>query len=158
MSRNQIIAAVAALAVAAGAAFFGYGAWQKKKLQSRVLQYVSEAGAQLDARLGMDINAPSGPDALPALDKAIQETGAALDQLRAENARSERALVDAADDYVALALNVMKRQAGSLRGRQKFAESHKVLTAHLSQAGQRSPQWMNEAIKLRQQVDRDYFV
>ena len=156
MSRNQIIAGVVALVVAAGAAWLGYGSWQKKKLQAQVVQYVSEAGGRLEATLPTDINAPL-PEILSKLDQSIQETGAALDQLRAENARSERALVEAADEYVAVALNVMRRQAGSLRGRQKFAESHKALTAHLAQVGQRSAQWMNDAVKLRKQLDSDYF-
>ena len=155
MTRNQIIAGVAALAVAAGAAVFGHSAWQKRKLHSQVAQLVNEAGGRLEAALPVDINA-AAPD-LAKLDKAVQEADAALNELRAANARPDAPLVEAADDLVALVLGVVKRQAGAARGRQKFLESQKVLSAHIAQGGQRSANWLNEAVRLRQQLDKAYF-
>jgi hypothetical protein len=120
------------------------------------VQQVGQAGGRLDASLGVDINAPSA-NLLKTLDASIQATEADLQSLRTGSSSFNPALAEAADEYVAVALNVMRRQAGSLRGRQKFAESHKALTAHLAQVGQRSAQWMNDAVKLRKQVDADYF-
>ena len=154
-SCNRVIAAVAALAVAASAAFFGYGAWQKKKLQSQVARLVSDAGARLEATLPIDINSPS-PD-LPKLDQAVEAADAALNELRSANGRRDPALVEAADDYVAEVFAVLKRQAGSARGRVKFVASQKALSAHIAQGGQRGARWLNDAVRLRQQLDRDYF-
>jgi hypothetical protein len=155
-ARNKIIAGVVALAVLAGIAYAGFGAAKKRQLQAQVVQQVGEAGGRLEASLGVDINAPSA-ELLKTLDASIEATDAALQELRATSAGFNPALVEAADDYVAVALNVMRRQAGGARGRMKFAQSHKALTAHLAQVGQRGSQWMNEAVKLRQQLDRDYF-
>ena len=153
--RNRIIAGVAALVVL-GAAWLAHGAWQKRRLDAQVAQLVGEAGARLGATIGADINAPS-PELLPKLDASIKETDAALEQLRAANARPDGALVEAADDYILTVLEVLRRQAGSARGRLKFVESHKALAAHLAQAGQRSGNWMAEAIALRQRMDKDFF-
>jgi ElaB/YqjD/DUF883 family membrane-anchored ribosome-binding protein len=154
-SRTLLIGA-AALVAAAAVAWAGYGAVQKRHLQAQMTQLVGEAGTRLEGSLGIDINAPSA-EVLKKLDESIQATDYALQQLRSANARSNPALVEAADDYVALAANVLKRQSGSVRGRQKFADSRKALTAHLSQVGQRGPTWLADAVKLRQQLDRDYF-
>ncbi len=156
VAARKIVIGIVALAVAAGAAYAGYGVWQKRKLQAQVSQLVAVAGGRLEATLGIDINAASA-DLPPKLDKAIQEVESGLNELRAANARPDRPLIEAADDYVAGVLAVLRRQAGSTRGRLKFNESHKVLSAHLAQVGQRGSNWMPEAIRLRRALDKDYF-
>ena len=156
VSRNSIIAGAAALVVLAGAAWLAHGAWQKRRLDAQVAQLVGEAGARLQATLGADINAPS-TDLVQKLDQSIRETDAGLGALRAASARPDRPLVEAADDYLLTVLEVLRRQAGSARGRLKFAESHRALAAHLAQAGQRSGNWMSEAVFLRQRMDKDFF-
>ena len=153
MKRNQIIAGGVALVIALGAAFFGYKSWQKRKHETQLAQLVNDAGAQLEANLGVNINAPA-PDLLPKLDKAIEQTEVGLNQIRSGPGDP---LAEAADDYVGLVLGVLKRQAGAARGRLKFNESHKVLAAHLAQVGQRGNDWMPKAIQLRQALDKDYF-
>ena len=153
--RNQIIAGVAALVVLAGA-WVAHGAWQKRKLDAQVAQLVGEAGARLNATIGADINAPSA-NLVSKLDESIKETDAGLEALRAASARPDRPLVEAADDYLLTVLEVLRRQAGSARGRLKFIESHKALAAHLALAGQRSGNWMAEAVSLRQRMDKDFF-
>ncbi|HXR58443.1 MAG TPA: hypothetical protein VN747_03915 [Burkholderiales bacterium] len=154
--RNSLIAAAVALAVVAGAGWFAHGAWQKRRLDAQVAQLVGEAGGRLAATIGADLNAPPA-DLVPTLESSIKDTRAALEQLRAANARPDRALVEAADDYLLTVLEVLRQQAGSARGRLKFTESRKALAAHLAQAGQRSGNWMPEAIALRQQMDKDFF-
>jgi len=154
-SRTILIGA-AALAAVAALAWAGWGALQKRQLQAQVTQLVGEAGMRLEGSLATDIHSPSA-ELLKKLDDSIQATDYALQQLRSASARSNPALVEAADDYVALVANVLKRQSGSARGRQKFADSRKALAGHLSQVGQRGPAWLADAVKLRQQLDRDYF-
>lgn len=156
IGRNGIIAGIVAVVVLAGIAYGGYSTVKKRQRQAEVVQQVGAAGVRLEAALGVDINAPSA-EMLKTLDASIQATDADLQSLRTGSSGFNPALVEAADEYVAVVLNVMRREAGSARGRQKFAESHKALTAHLSQVGQRSPQWMNEAVRLRKQLDNDYF-
>lgn len=156
VGRNQIIAGVVVLAVAAAAAYVGLGAWQKRKLQADVAQLVGETGARLEATLGVDINAPT-TDMLRTLDKSIEDADTALQRVRAANARHDPQLVEAADDFSALVLGVLKRQSGAARGRLKFNESNKLLAAHIANVGARGSDWLAEAVRLRQQLDKDYF-
>lgn len=156
MGKRGIIAGLVAVVVLAGVAYGGYSTMKKRQRQAEVAQQIAQAAGRLEASLAVDINAPSA-ELLKTLDASIQATDADLQALRTGSSGFNPALVEAADEYVAVALNVMRRQAGSARGHEKFAASHKALTAHLAQVGQRSPQWMNEALRLRKQLDADYF-
>jgi hypothetical protein len=156
LTNNRIIIGAALIIVLAAFAYAGFGVVKKRQLQAQVADKVSEAAARLEPSLGIDINAPS-MELIEKLDASIAATDASLQQLRAASARWNPALVAAADDYIASVLNVMRRQAGSLRGRQRFAESHQALAAHLARAGQRGGQWVNDAVKLRHQLDGAYF-
>jgi len=156
ISRKSLVAGAAALVVLAGAAWVAHGAWQKRKLDAQVAQLVGEAGARLQATIATDINAPSA-DLVARLDQSIKETDAGLETLRAASARPDRALVEAADDYLLTVLEVLRRQAGSALGRRKFVESHKALAEHLAHAAQRNGAWMSQAVTLRQRMDKDFF-
>lgn len=154
--RKRVIIGAAAIALLAVFAYAGFGVVKKRQFQVQVAQQVSEAAARLEPSLGLDINTPSMAE-LEKLDASIATVDASLQSLRSASARWNPALAEAADDYIAASLNVMRRQAGSLRGRQRFAESHKLLTAHLAQAGERSGQWVNDAVRLRQELDHAWF-
>jgi hypothetical protein len=157
LARNQkfIIGAVA-IVLLASFSYAGFKVVKKRQLAAQVAQLVSEAAGRLEPVLAVDINAPSA-ELLKTLDASIGATDAGLQQLRAAGTRLNPVLVESADDYIATVLNVLKRQAGSLRGRQQFAADHGALTAHLAHAGQRGSRWLNDAVKLRQQLDRAYF-
>lgn len=153
--RRRILIGAAAIALLCVAAYAGFSIVQKRETEAQVRQVVIEAAARLQPALAVDINAPTVAQ-LKALDAAIMATEASLRQLRSAGVR-QPPLVDAADEYVASVLNVLKRQAGSLRGRQRFTDSHRALTAHLALAGQRGSQWLEDAVRLRRQMDHAYF-
>ena len=154
-TKRIAIAAVAILAVAV-LAYVGYGAYQKRTLRAQVAQTVDAASARLAASLGTDIAAPTAA-IVERLDRDTEATDAELQKLRAAPARPDRALVEAADGYVANALAVLRRQAGSTRGRLRMADSRKALADHIAQVSSRDASWSAQAIKLRERLDGDYF-
>lgn len=156
ITRIQVIVGAAAAALLAVFAYSGFTVVKKRQFQAQVAQHVSEAAGRLEPSLGLDINTPS-MEALEKLDASIATIDASLQTLRSAGAHWNPELLEAADDYIAASLNVMRRQAGSLRGRQRFAASHEALTAHLARAGQRGGQWVNDAVRLRQELDHAYF-
>ena len=149
------IAAVAVL-VAVGVAWMAYGWQQKRAWRAQVVQLVDAAGVRLGETLGADLNASSGAlaDKLATL---AGEADADLERLRSAGTRPDRNLAEAADAYLGSATAVLKRQAGSARGRMKLAESRKALAEHLAKASQRSEGWSAEAIRLKERLDADYF-
>ena len=150
-----VIAAIAGLA-AAVLAYVGYGVHQKRTLRAQVAQTVDAASARLAAALGTDIAAPTAA-IVERLDRDTEETDAELQKLRAAPARPDRALVEAADGYIANALAVLRRQAGSTRGRLRFADSRQALADHMAQVSRRDASWSAQAIKLKDRLDGDYF-
>lgn len=152
----RIVIASLAVAVAAGLAYFGYGAFEKRALRAEATRLVQAAGVRLGEALGADVNAPDA-DLVERLDNGIDETDANLQRLRAAQARLDPALVEAADDYLGNALAVLRRQAGGARARARFVESRKALADHMSQAAQRTGKWLADAVQLRQQLDKDHY-
>lgn len=155
-SMQRIAVAAVAVLAAAGLAFAGYGAYQKRVLRAQVAQAVDAAGVRLAATLGADLGAPT-PALVEQLDRSVEETDADLQRLRAAPPRGERTLVEAADAYVGNVLAILKRQDGSARGRLKFAESRQALAEHLAVAGQRGEGWSATAIRLKDRLDGDFF-
>lgn len=156
MKSMRIVIASVVVAVVAGLAWAGWGALQKRALQAEVVSLVSAAGDRLGATLAANVNMPTG-DLIERLDNSIDETDANLQRLRAAKARLDPALVEAADEYLANALAVLRRQAGGARSRAKFIDSRQALVAHMRGAAQRSGAWLSEAIQLRQRLDKDHY-
>lgn len=154
MKRTIIVAAAAILA--AGLAYAGYDVYQKRELRARVVQLVAAAGGQLEETLGIDINVPSAGLA-DRLDARVAQAETALQQLRALSARRDPPLVEAADQYLAGVLEVLRRQAGGTRHRSRFIEDRNALDAHMARAGARSGTWISEAIRLKQRLEQDHY-
>lgn len=153
---KRIAIAAAAILVAAVLAYVGYGVHQKRTLRAQVVQTVDAASARIVASLAIDIAAPTAA-IVERLDRDTEETDAELQKLRAAPARPDRALVEAADGYVANALAVLRRQAGSTRGRLRLTDSRKALADHMAQVSSRDASWSAQAIKLKDRLDGDYF-
>jgi hypothetical protein len=154
MKRIGIVAA--AVILAAGLAYAGYGAMQQRAQQAQVADAVAVASGRLGESLVVDVNAP--PAGLTErLDASVTQTEAALQQLRAPGAKRDPALVEAADGYVASVLEVLRRQAGATRHRAQFIEDRKALASHMAGAGSRSEAWLAEAIRLKKRLEEDYF-
>jgi len=150
------IVIAAAVILAAALAYAGYAAYEKRELRARIGEAVAAASDQLGETLALDVNAPPAGLA-DRLDASIAQAEAALQQLRAPGARRDAALADAAEGYVASALEVLRRQAGATRHRTLFIDDRKALAAHMAAAGSRSQSWPAEAIRLKKQLEEDYF-
>lgn len=146
----------AAVVIAAVLAYAGYAAYETRELRARVSGTVATASDRLGETLAIDINAPAAGLA-ERLAASVAQTDAALKGLRAAGARRDPALVEAADGYVASALEVLRRQAGATRFRVQFIDDRRALDAHMAVAGSRSESWAAEAIQLRKRLDEDYF-
>lgn len=156
-TRTKTLLAAAALALlAALAAYAVHRVQQKRALQAQVAQSVTAASAGLAETLAWEVNAPP-PEAAGKLDALVAQADTALQALRGMSARPDPDLAEAADDYVASALEVLRRQSGCVRGHARFADSLRALRAHMALAGQRGDGWIAEAIRLRQQLDRDHY-
>jgi hypothetical protein len=153
---KRIAIAAAAILAAAVLAYAGYGLQQKRALHAQVARAVDAASARIIASLGADIAAPS-PALVERLDRATEETDTDLQKLRAAVARPDRALVEAADVYLANVVAVLRRQGGSARGRLRFADSRQALAGHMAQVARRDADWSAQAIKLKERLDGDYF-
>lgn len=153
---KRIVIAAAAILAAAVLAYAGYGLQQKRALRAQVAQAADAASARVIASLGADIGAPS-VSLVEQLDRDTEATDAELQKLRAAPARPDRALVEAADGYLANVLAVLRRQGGSMRGRLRFTDSRKALAEHMAQVASRDASWSAQAIKLKERLDADYF-
>jgi len=149
------IAAVAVIALAV-LAYVGYSVQQKRALRAQVAQAVDAASARVASALVTDLAAPTAA-IVERLERDTEDTDADLQKLRAASARPDRALVEGADGYVANALAVLRRQAGSARGRLRYADSRQALADHMARVSRRDEAWSDKAIKLKERLDGDYF-
>jgi hypothetical protein len=137
-------------------AYAGYGAYQKRELRARVVDAVSKSTRQIDETLAVDVIAPPAGIA-GSLEAGVKRSEELLQQLRALPARRDPVLVEAADPYVAGVLEVLRRQAGTVSYRARFAGNREALKEHMARAGTRSENWAAEAIRLRKQLEQDNF-
>jgi hypothetical protein len=149
------IAAVAVIALAV-LAYVGYSVQQKRALRAQVAQAVDAASERVASALVTDLAAPTAA-IVERLERDTENTDADLQKLRAASARPDRALVEGADGYVANALAVLRRQAGSARDRLRYADSRQALADHMAQVSRRDEAWSDKAIKLKERLDGDYF-
>jgi len=150
------IGVAAGIVIAAVLAYAGYAAYETRELRGRVTGAIATASDRLGETLAIDINAPAAGLA-ERLAASVAQTETALQSLRAPGARRDPALVEAADGYVASALEVLRRQAGATRFRAQFIDDRRALEAHMATAGSRAESWAAEAIQLRKRVDEDYY-
>jgi hypothetical protein len=149
------IVAVAGILLAAFA-YAGYGVHQKRELRARVVEAVATASRQMDETLVVDVIAPPAGLA-ERLEAKVAQADGALQKFRALGVRRDPDLVEAADPYMANALEVLRRQAGAVRHRARFIEDRDALKEHLARVGTRSENWAAEAIRLRKQLEEDNF-
>jgi hypothetical protein len=153
---KRIVLALAAAVVAAGLVYAGYGAYAKRELRAELSSAVAAASDRLGETLAIDVNAaPAGIAA--KLDGHVAQTEAVLQGLRVARSSRDPALAEAADGYVASALEVLRRQAGATRNRAQFVADRNALAAHMAAAGSRTESWGAEAVRLRKRVEEDYF-
>ncbi len=153
--KRQLVAAGAIVALLA--AYFAYGAYQKRTLTRTVTALVADTGARLAAAITIEAD-PGAPEA--AAIQATLDTHAAtaerhLATLRALNAAPVRALADSADEYLNTGVEILRRAAASYRHRLQLALSTQALREHM-RADNRSGPWVTEAIRAKERMAQDY--
>lgn len=134
---------VAILGTAIG--WWAYSAYQKRELRKTVQGLVADTSTQLR----------SGLTAAEGNDERFAAAERNLAKLKSLDAAREQQLADAADDYLLTGREILKRVAESQRHRRELAESLQALQQHM-RADDRSGAWGQEAVKLRERVNKDH--
>lgn len=157
MNNKTIGIAVAAAVVAAVLGYWGYGAHKSREAQRIALGQVTDAAVRLREALTI---AGGRPEADPAqtvkrLDEHASAVDRGLQDLKRVDASSHQALVDAADDYLLTAREILKKQADSHRYRSMWTQSWQALRQHLRH-DTRTGAWVQQAVKARERANRDF--
>ena len=134
MNKKALLIAVA-IAVAVGLA------WMLKQHvdRSAVFSLVKDTGTRLKEALMIEAGArAASPEVTQKLDSA-----------------GRQALVDAADNYLVTAQEILRRQAVGHRSRLQLAESLQALRAHF-RADRGAANWVREAVRLRTPMEKSY--
>jgi hypothetical protein len=145
MSNRTVAVAVAAIAVAvaAGLAYMGYAAAQKRAQQ----RYVKELVVDTTEKLRQVLAERGVPDLVGPLDANLKEAKAPRDPKFA----------DAAEQYILSAREIARRRAEVERLERRAAASRQALAAHMAHAARRGTGWMDQAIVLKKRVEDDHF-
>ena len=140
---------IAALAVAIVLAGVGYAVYQKHSARTTILGMVNDAGVRLRAVLR------ARPD--EALDyaahvKALEAQSAAL---RALNRSRVIELADAADGFLVVAREILRRRAAMHSAGEQLTASSRALAAHI-QTDRGGAHWTRDAVQLQQAAERDF--
>ena len=151
--------ALAALLAASALGYWGVGAYRKTQLERTVAALVLDSSERLGRALALEGEAEtaSSPQTVSKLDDQAQEVDRHVIDLHELNASTNRALVAAADDYLLTARQILRELAASHRYRVQVSVSDERLHEHMSRAGRRSPAWMDEAIRAKDRLEKNYF-
>ena len=137
-----VLVAAAGLAVAAGVGFLLHKE-AKKRAEARAFAAVV---AETTTRLKDGLKTAS-PLALERIEQDLQLA----------QGWGERELVDAAEQYLVGAREIMRRRIEASRLTRKAAASRAALAAHMGGAAQRDSPWIRNAAELKKKVERDHF-
>ena len=154
---RTVVTALAALAVATGLAFWIYGGQKKREAQTATVARVTDCAVRLREALTIEAGPPPEDlaQAVARLDEDVATVDQALQEVRRVASSSNRALTDAADDYLLTAREILKRQADANRYRLQWANSFEALQAHMRRDN-RTSAWVQGAVKAREQANRDF--
>src|SRR5262249_33477401 len=99
----------------------------------------------------------TSPQTVAGLDEHAQEVGRHGVELRDLGASPDRALAAAADEYLLTVRQILRLQAASHRYRLQVAASEGALREHMPASGRRSAAWIDEAVRAKDRMERNYF-
>jgi DNA-binding transcriptional regulator of glucitol operon len=151
--------ALAALLAASALGYWGVGAYRKAQLQRTIVALVLDSSERLERALALEGEAAtaSSPQTVSKLDDQAQEVDKHVIDLRDLGSSTNSALVAAADDYLLTARQILRELAASHRYRVQVSVSDERLREHMSKAGRRSAAWMDEAIRAKDRLEKNYF-
>jgi hypothetical protein len=147
----------AALVLASALGYWGVGAYRKSQLQMAVTALVKDTSERLQAALAIETGAASADQTVGRLDDHAQEVDKHVLELRGLSASPNRALVDAAEEYMLTVRQILRNQAASHRYRIQVSASDRALRDHMRAAKRRSGSWIQEALRAKDRLEKDYF-
>src|SRR5215470_14789359 len=151
--------ALAALLLASALGYWGVSAYRKGQQHKAVGALVRDSSSRLESALALETeaSAASSQQTVSKLDDQAQEVDRHVMELHDMGRGPNRALFDAADDYLLTVRQILVQQAASHRYRVQFAAGEAALRQHMGAAGQRSGAWINEAVRMKDRMERSYF-
>jgi type II secretory pathway component PulJ len=119
--------------------YWGVSSYRKAQLQRAVYALVRDSNERMQAALALENEAATAdnPQTVARLDEQAQDVDKHVIELRDMSSAPNRALVAAAEDYL-------------LTVRQ-------ILREHMRKAGRRSGAWIDEAVRAKDRLERNYF-
>jgi hypothetical protein len=135
------------------------GAYRKGQQHKAVSALVGDSSRRLESALALETEAAaaSSQKTVDKLDEQAQEVDRHVMELHDMSDGPNRALVAAADDYLLTVRQILRQQAASHRYRLQVAASEGALREHMSAAGRRSGAWIDEAVRMKDRMERNYF-
>jgi len=147
----------AALAVASALGYWGVSAYRKSELQKAVIALVEDTSERLQAALAIETGTMPADQTVGKLDDHAQEVDKHVLELRDMSASPDRELVDAAEEYMLTVRQILRNQAASHRYRIQVSASDRALRDHMRSAKRRSGSWIQEALRAKERLEKDYF-
>lgn len=150
---------LAALVIVSALGTWGVSAYRKAQLQKAVYALVRDSNERMQAALALENEAATAdnPRTVARLDEQAQEVDKHVIELRDMSSSPNRALVAAAEDYLLTVRQILREQAASHRYRVQVTASDERLREHMRKAGRRSGAWIDEAVRAKDRLERNYF-
>src|SRR5438876_6889169 len=149
---------LAALVIVSALGYWGVSAYRKSQLQSAVTALVKDSSERLQGALAVETGAVPEDTAqmVVKLDDQAQEVDRHVIELRGMSPSPNRALVDAAEEYMLTVRQILRNQAASHRYRIQVSASDRALRDHMRAAKRRSGSWIQEALRAKDRLEKDY--
>lgn len=154
--QSWITAGTAALALAAALtlAWWVYQQSQQRALQQQVATVAGDATVRLRESLEL---LTAGQEARAELEANFAAVGESVETTQALDASLHPELVSAAHAYITDVHALLRRQLALRTGRDAVDAGIGAITDHLRAAGVRSPEWIHQALALKQQLEKSFF-
>ena len=145
--------------LASALGYWGVSAYRKVQLQKTVGALVRDSSERLETALALENETAGASSAqtVARLDEQAQEVDKHVIELRDTNASPSRGLVAAAEEYLLTVRQILREQAASHRYHTQVAASEGALREHMRAAGRRSRGWIDEAIRAKDRLEKNYF-
>src|SRR6266496_3985532 len=149
---------LAALVIVSALGYWGVSAYRKGQLQTAVTALVKDSSERLQGALAVETGAvpEDAAQVVVKLDDQAQEVDKHVIELRGMSASPNRALVDAAEEYMLTVRQILRNQAASHRYRIQVSASDRALRDHMRSAKRRSGSWIQEALRAKDRLEKDY--
>lgn len=156
-AKKTIVVAVVGLLVAAGLGYWAYQEQKQRELHRAVAVLLKDSSTRMRDALGIEAAPPTLNRArfVKTFEGHALTAERNLQLLKRLNAAWDRALVDAADDFLLTTREILKQQAESHRHRLLLSESARELREHMG-ADDRTGAWVQEAVKRKEHAEKDY--